>query len=136
MKQSLEIIKDLFISVLFVACIVLILCVLFYDKTSLSKVIPESEEFLISNEMEQDLAQGDLDASKEVVVNYYIDASDLKKYEKTNEYIKGKSNPFAAVVDTEDNTDEDENVAEGDKNQSSNTNNGSQGGFYEDDGMK
>ena len=55
----------------------------------------------------------------------------MKKYEKTNQYIKGKSNPFAEISENEIGN----NTATGDNNESSNNGNG-QGGFYEDDGTK
>ena len=51
-KFNLNLIKDLIISILIVACIVLILSVVLYDKISLSKVIPEAEEYTLTNEME------------------------------------------------------------------------------------
>ena len=92
----IEVIKDLIISVLIIICIIVILSIIFYDKISLSKVIPEAEEYYLTEEMEQEIEDTDLEETQEVIVNYYIDATDLKKYEKTNEYNKGKSNPFAA----------------------------------------
>lgn len=131
--QTIEIIKDLIVSLLIVVCIGIILSMIFYDDIALGKVIPEAEEYNLSAEMQNELEYSELDDAEEVIINYYIDASDLKKYEKTNEYVKGKSNPFAEVSDsaTENNT------TTGDNNTSSgaNENNGN-GGFYEDDGTK
>jgi len=129
--KSAEIIKDLIISILIVVCIIVILSVIFYDKISLSKVIPESEEYILTEEMQEGIEESIVEESKEVVTKYYIDAADLKKYEKTNEYNKGKKNPFAVeeipVDTTIDNTT--------DNNNSSSTNNESTN-FYEDDGTK
>ena len=131
--QTIEIIKDLIVSLLIVVCIGIILSMIFYDDIALGKVIPEAEEYNLSAEMKNELEYSELDDAEEVIINYYIDASDLKKYEKNNQYVKGKSNPFAEVSDsaTENNT------TIGDNNTSSgaNENNGN-GGFYEDDGTK
>ena len=104
--QTIEIIKDLIVSLLIVVCIGVILSMVFYDDIALGKVVPEVEEYTLSAEMQNELEYTELDDAEEVIINYYIDASDLKKYEKTNEYVKGKSNPFAEVSgsDIENNT--------------------------------
>lgn len=132
-KPALEIIKDTFISLLIVACIAIILSIVFYDDISLGKVIPEAEDYTLTNEMQKELEDSELDDAQEVIVNYYIDASDLKKYEKTNEYNKGKSNPFGAA-EISDSTD---NTVDGENNSSStNDSNSGSGNFYEDEGIK
>ena len=101
-----------------------------YDKISISKVIPQSEEYILSNEMEEELNESYSNETKEVVTTYYIDAAELKKYERTKEYNKGKKNPFA--VESEETSN---NVATGDENNviidtpTSNT-------FYGDSGTK
>jgi len=131
-RQNIELIKDFFISLLIIACIGIILIAIYYDKISLGKIIPESEEYMLSSEMQQELDNASLNGAEEIIVNYYINATDLKKYEKTNEYVKGKSNPFAI----EDITDINNNSTTG-GNSSSNTNeNTNSGNFYEDDGTK
>lgn len=126
-KINIDLIKDVFISILIVICIALIISVIFYDKISLSKVIPESEEYALSDEMEKELEETALTESKESITTYYIDAADLKKYEATKEYNKGKQNPFA--VETES-TIVDGNTINLEGSTSSSTN------FYEDDGTK
>ena len=35
--------------------------------------------------------------STEVVITYQIDSTDLKNYQKINEYVPGKKNPFAVL---------------------------------------
>ncbi len=129
--QAIEIIKDLIASILIVISIGIILSIIFYDDIAIGKVIPVADEYALSDEMKKELEDSKLDSAEEIIVNYYIDASDLKKYEKTNQYIKGKSNPFAEISENEIGN----NTATGDNNESSNNSN-SQGGFYEDDGTK
>ena len=95
-KTGLNIMKDFIISLLIAACIILLFSVVLYEKISINKVIPQSEEYTVSNEMQEDLNESVSIEEKEVVTTYYIDAAELKKYEKTKEYNKGKKNPFAA----------------------------------------
>lgn len=123
--KLIEIVKDIVISILIVICIVVILSVILYDKISLSKVIPESKEYLLSEEMEEAIDNKIPEEIEMVPIQYYIDATDLKKYEKTKEYNKGKKNPFAEYSSTSDNdfTNNTDN--------STDTEN-----FYEDDGTK
>lgn len=94
-----EIIKDLIISILLIVCIIIILSLVFYDKIALTRVIPEVEEYFLTQEMEEQIEESNLEETEEVVINYYIDATDLRKYEKANEYVKGKSNPFVMTSD-------------------------------------
>lgn len=128
--KFLEIVKEIIISLLLVACVGVIGTVVFYNKLALGKVIPEAEEYSLSSEMQNELKNSKLDVAEENIINYYIDASDLKKYEKTNEYIKGKSNPFAEVsgYDGENNSSSGDNSIVIENNANS--------GFYEDDGTK
>ena len=127
-KQTLEIIKEIFLSLLIVVCIGLVLAVILYDKISISKVIPVSEDYVLSAEMKNEINNEKLEKVEEVVINYYIDATDLNKYEKDKEYVKGKSNPFAYESIGESNT------TNSIQNTTSNNNNSE--GFYEDDGSK
>lgn len=119
-----EIIKDLIISILIIICIIIILSLVLYDKIAITRVIPETEQYFLTEEMEEEIENSKIEETQETVTTYYIDASDLRKYEKTNEYVKGKSNPFSMSS---------EDAGEVNSNSSSNTNNN---GFYEDDGTK
>ena len=123
-----EIIKDLFISILLIVCIVIILSLIFYDKIAISRVIPQAEEYLLTEEMSEEIEKNDFEEAEEVIINYYIDNADLKKYEKTNEYVKGKNNPFAATSDYTGNGNLSNTISS-----DSNTSNG---GFYKDEGIK
>lgn len=132
-KKFLEIVKEMFISILIVVCIGVIVAIAFYDKLALTKEIPKAEEYSLTAEMQNELKNSQLEAEQETIINYYIDAADLKNYEKHNQYIKGKTNPFAEVsnLTTENGTSSNES-----ENQKPIQNNGSTGGFYEDDGTK
>lgn len=126
----MELIKDFITSVLIVICIVMVLFVIFYDQIPINKVIPESEEYKLTQEMKNELENDELAEIQEVIVNYYIDATDLNTYEQTNEYVGGKSNPFAKpIVANENNNSTSNQIIE-------NNNSNSSSGFYDDDGTK
>lgn len=131
-KINIDLIKDLIISILIVTCIALAISLIFYNKISLSKVIPESQEYLLTDEMQEDLNKSNIDESTEVIKTYYIDAADLKKYESTKEYDKGKKNPFAEESDYsgKENHIIANNIDSNNDTSSTNSN------FYEDDGTK
>lgn len=130
-SDNFSIIKDIIISILIVVTILLIISIIFYDKISLSKVIPEAEEYILSDEMQKDLEEGKEEETKQIVTTYYIDAADLKKYEKNKEYNKGKKNPFAEVSTSGGTSTNGNNTTPSENNDSKNNEN-----FYDDDGTK
>ena len=124
-KEIVGIVKNLIISILIISCLIFGLSLVFYDKISLNKVLPQLEEYYLTEEMQKEIEGSNIDETEEVIVKYHIDATDLKKYEKNNEYTKGKNHPFAITSEyTQDNQES-----------TSNTSNG-QSGFYGDDGTK
>lgn len=129
--KTTGIIRDLIISLLIVICLALIVSVFFYDKISLGRVIPESEDYMLTQEMQDELEESIQNSTEEVIINYQIDALDLNEYEKDNQYNKGKSNPFqmldSGVVG---NTSTDSNLSVNTPSENSSEN------FYEDDGTK
>lgn len=130
-SEKFGIVKDAIISLLIVITILLVLSILFYDKISLSKVIPEAEEYVLSEEMQKDLDEGKEEETKQIVTTYYIDSSDLKKYEKNKEYNKGRKNPFAEVTTSSGTTTNGNNTTS-----SNNSDNNNSENFYDDDGTK
>lgn len=133
-NEKFSIIKDIIISILIVVTILLIISIIFYDKISLSKVIPEAEEYTLSDEMQKDLDEGKEEETKQIVTTYYIDAVDLKNYEKNKEYNKGKKNPFAELSTSNGTSTSENNTSSSENN--SNNNNKNNENFYDDDGTK
>lgn len=125
-KHGIELIRDLFVAILFVVAIVFIVVIIFYDKTALTKTVPKSEEYMGYEEINTELEQNGLDSVEEVIINYYIDGTDLKKFEKNNDYIKGKSNPFSnqSLENTNNNSNSIENNQSGTVNNNSSNNSG------------
>lgn len=137
-KINFELIKDLFISILIAICIILIFSIIFYNKIALSKVVPESQEYALSEEMQKDLEDEYGQDNEEIVTTYYIKSSELNGYEKTKEYNKGKKNPFGIEkTETDTNSNNKENEENNNQNNNNaNNNSSSNSNFYKDDGTK
>ena len=131
-KMNTDLIKDVVISILIVICIILIISIIFYNKLSFNKVIPEAEEYALPDEMLEDLNSSYTEDATQIVTTYYIDAADLKKYERTKEYNKGKQNPFAE----ESIAVEGESTLGDSTNDSTSTKTSENTNFYEDKGIK
>lgn len=117
--------KEMIIILLLLLAIILLLGILFYDYMPTSKTVPTKvQEYALQEDVKQELDK-ELNNinSEEVIKTYQLDASDIEVYEKTNEYNKGKVNPFAQYsTDTTDN-----NTVTGNNN--TNKNNESTGSF-------
>lgn len=124
-----EILKSVGISILAIIAIILILTVIFYNKISLSKVVPRAEDYELTDEVRREV-ESENEEQTEVLTTYELDASELKHYEKAKEYNKGKRNPFAAA-DTTSNSNTDKDNSQGTGNGGSSSEN-----FYDDDGTK
>lgn len=122
-EEIISIIKNIVVSILIVVCIIIVLSVVFYDKIALNRVIPETDEYYLSDEMKKEIEDGKIEETEEIITTYSIDAADLKKYEKNNQYVKGKNHPFAATSDYTA------------SNSTTSSSSGSSG-FYGDDGTK
>lgn len=123
-----SLIKGIGISFLIVIAIVLLVIVFGYNKISIGKTIPKIEPYELSEETKKELETEKIDENSEVIITYELNASDLKKYEKTKQYNKGKKNPFAAeAVET---PSQDGNTTANEKDNSSSEN------FYKDEGIK
>lgn len=135
-----SIIKEIIIVLLLLVAIVLALGVLFYDYIPTNKTVPSVPEYTtsetIKNEIEDEIIE-----DQEVLVTYEITSQDLKTYEKTKDYKKGKANPFSTYVTTPAGTNDKNDVANtGDGNTSvspdTNTESPSGGTYYKDTGTK
>ena len=115
-----EIVKSVIISILAVIAIILIVVIFSYNKVALGRVVPKTEAYELSEEVRQEI-EGEDEEQTEIITTYVLDAAELRYYEKTKEYNKGKRHPFA-----EDRT----NVITGDNN----AENEPSENFYEDEG--
>lgn len=122
------IIKEIGIALLLLIAIALLLGVLLYDYIPNNKTVPIKIQAYempedIKNELQEAIPEG-----QNIVRTYYIDSTDLNSYEATNDYDKGKPNPFAEYVpviqdNSNNSTDSNNNNTNNNKNDSATSNN-------------
>lgn len=127
-----ELIKNIGIGILIIIAIILFFMIICYNKISIGRLVPKVEQYELSEEIKNELEHEQTDENSEIITTYELDASDLKNYEKTKEYNKGKKNPFAAE-EASTNTTSTEEKGTSDVNESTSSTNTN---FYEDDGTK
>lgn len=102
------ILKEIIITLLLCIAILLILSIIFYDYNPLNKIVPNKIAYSTPEEIKNEIEQNEVKDILEGGVNivYSIDGSDLNIYKKSNSYVPGKANPFAAISEevTEDGT--------------------------------
>ncbi len=110
-------IKEFIIILLLLFAIILVLAVFLYDYIPTSKVVPKVEAYEAPNSIKQELEASIEDSEKEATqIVYEIDGTDLKNYEKSKDYQKGKVNPFSQST-------QENGVANDNGNNGTNTNN-------------
>lgn len=98
-----SIIKELIIVLLLCLAIILVLGILFYEYIPIAKEVPEDVKYSTSDEIQEQKTEiRGLTADEE----YYsgetdsINSDDLNNYRRTQDYVPGKANPFAAYETT------------------------------------
>lgn len=102
-----SIFKEIIIILLLIAVIILLLGILFYEYMPNTKTVPSKvQEYALEETVKEELDKelNNLN-SEEIVKTYKLDATDIAHYEKTNEYDKGKINPFAEYKEETNNID-------------------------------
>ncbi len=90
-----SIIKEAGIVILLLLAVALILGIIFYEYIPSNKTIPvEIKEYALSEDIENELKESIIEGQN-IVTTLYISDDDLYRYESTNNYDKGKANPFA-----------------------------------------
>ncbi len=134
-----SIIKEIIIVLLLLVAVVLALGVLFYDYIPMNKIVPSVASYTTSEEIKKELDEesgnGGEDGSGEPFT-YQITSQDLKNYEKTKDYQKGKSNPFSTYENIVPDTNDTNGITN--TNTSVNPSTNTQGGstFYNSTGTK
>jgi len=101
-------VKEIFIILLLIIIILLVLAMLFYKYIPSNKKIPTVvETYNLSEEIQDELNETILE-TKNIVKTYKVDSYDLYEYEKSNDYDKGKDNPFDAINLKENETPQNE----------------------------
>lgn len=119
--------KEIIIILLLLLIIILLSCILFYDYIPSSKTVPSKvEQYALDKTVEEELNKelNNLN-SEEIVKTYKIDSTDIENYERTNEYNKGKVNPFEPysvdVEETNSNNTTNSNINNNNTNNSINS---------------
>ena len=90
-----SVMKEVGIMLLLLVTIILVLVVILYDYNPATKTIPSrSDEVKLNASVKEELNRKVELNTQNIVKTYTIDEQDLASYEKTDEYDKGKMNPF------------------------------------------
>ena len=131
-----NIIKEIIIVLLLAIVIILILGVILYEYIPANKIVPEKVSYTTPGSVQEELKNDEEIKEDEIVITYQIDSTDLKNYQKINEYVPGKKNPFEAVSE---NTEGNNNTSSGNSSTSSGNNtsgNNSNSGYLPNHGTK
>lgn len=111
------IVKEAIIMLLICLAILLVLCVLLYNYIPSNKILPAEVSYQASEEIQKELDSAVNGETTEVILSYEVTSTDLKNYEKSDDYNAGKVNPFSAYVEVP------EGELEGDGDNSNTSNN-------------
>lgn len=139
-----SIIKEIIIILLLVLAILLVLGIFLYDYIPTNKIVPKIEKYQVPNNIQEELNESVNDLEEESTqIVYEIDGTDLKNYEKTKDYEKGKLNPFEQTTsesatntnnsgtnEISNNTDTNDNTNNSSTNNATATNNLNSVGNY------
>ena len=99
-KSSLN---EFFSIILIILGVILILSMLFCTYTKSTKEISTiAEDYSLPAEMQEELEKTiEAAESQNIVKTYRVESSDLEIYEESNNYKKGRNNPFGATTKNE-----------------------------------
>lgn len=94
-----SIIKEILIILLLIITILLVLGILFYEYRPSTKKIPSQvAEYTLPQDMQEELNETlQASESQNLVKVYTVTSDDLKKHERNNDYVKGRTNPFDKI---------------------------------------
>lgn len=100
------VIKEIFIIILLIIAILLILGILFYEYNPNSKKVPTAvAEYNMPKELQEELRETIETSEKQNIIHTYrVEAEDLRVYENSEDYVKGKLNPFSNATTQNNNT--------------------------------
>lgn len=117
-----NIFKEIVIILLLALAIILILGVILYEYIPTNKIIPEKVSYITPENIKQEIQTDTSVDDTEVVITYQIDSTDLNNYEKIQEYVPGKKNPFSDLNEkVEENNSSNSETNSGGNNITSNT---------------
>lgn len=102
--MSKNIIKEIIMVLLLTLAIILVLGVLLYEYVPANKIIPEKVSYTTPEEVKTELETNVDEKDDELYVDYHIDSTQIKNYQKIQEYVPGRKNPFGSLESQETST--------------------------------
>ena len=121
--KTRKILKELIIILLLILAIVLVLGVILYEYVPTNKIIPQVESYTTPAEVEAEIDEDSDDEDSPAIV-YKVEKSELTNYERIQEYVPGKKNPFSSGTKktSSKSGNSTDNSSSGNSGNSSNTN--------------
>ena len=119
--MSKNIIKEIIMILLLALAIILVLGVLLYEYVPANKIIPEKISYTTPEEVKTELETNVNENDEELYVDYHIDSTQIRNYQKIQEYVPGRKNPFGSLESQETST----TTNDGNQNSNSTSNTGS-----------
>lgn len=114
-------IKEIILALLVCLVGILLFAVVLYKFLPSRKVVPEVVQYTATEEVKELLADKIDEEEDKIILTYEVTSRDLNTYEANDDYVPGKANPFAAVVEEVEPTDSNTNSGNN-TNSSSNSN--------------
>ena len=92
-----NVIKEIIIMLLLTLAIILVLGILLYEYVPSNKIIPESVAYTTPEEVKKELETVTDNDDDEQYFDYHIDSTQIKNYQKIQEYVPGRKNPFGEL---------------------------------------
>lgn len=99
-----NVLKEIIIMLLLTLAIILVLGVLLYEYVPANKIIPEKVSYTTPEEVKKELETVTDSDDDEQYFDYHIDSTQIKNYQKIQEYVPGRKNPFGDLDSEETST--------------------------------
>lgn len=120
--MSKNIIKEIIMILLLTLAIILVLGVLLYEYVPANKIIPEKVSYTTPEEAKTELETDVNENNEELYVDYHIDSAQIKNYQKIQEYVPGRKNPFGTLDSKENLENTTDSTDSGNQNSNSTSN--------------
>ena len=129
-----KVIKEIIIMLLICLVLMLLFAILFYEYIPSRKVVAEITTYQANDETQQLLSDTiDSQKNEKPIYTYEVTSSELKGFEKTNEYVPGQANTFSSVTEgTEDPNSVTNNTTNSNNSNTTNENTN----YFKDNGTK
>lgn len=97
-----KIIKEIIIMLLVALAGMLLFAVIFYEYIPNRKVVPEVTQYSASEKIKELKADNIDKRDEQIIKTFKVTSSDLSNYKVTNDYVAGKSDPFAPTKQSPD----------------------------------